>query len=104
MAVTPASFLLDFGQFDGTEPKRIEGALRRAALQAGPAFGVHRDAAIGWLAAHYLATDPRNENMAHVKGMPGTTIYEQEYLKLVRAARPVGTTSRDPNTAPGDVP
>lgn len=104
MAVTVASFLLDFGQFDGTDEKRVQSAIRRASLQAGPDFGVHRDSAIGWLTAHYLATDPRNENMAQVKGMPGTTIYEQEYLKLVRAARPVGTTSRDPNVPPGDVP
>jgi hypothetical protein len=97
MAVTSQSFLDSFSQFGGgaARIKQIEIAITRASNVAGPAFGDMRDQAIEWLTAHYLSIDPNNENMAQVKGMPATTTYEQEYLKLVRACRPVGPYGTD---------
>jgi hypothetical protein len=97
MALTVETFLEDFPQFKGTKDpdKRIGNALRTAYLHAGEALGEFQDEAAGYYAAHLLATNPANENMAMVKGHPGTSIYLVQFDNIVRVARPIGTTSGD---------
>jgi hypothetical protein len=101
MPLTVETFLVRFPQFDKMKngDEKIGAALASAYSRCGEAFGALQDEAAGYLAAHMIATNPANENMAMVKGLPGTSIYYVEYLRLVEAARPLGTTS-GPTTPP----
>lgn len=99
MALTVDTFLEVFPQFTGLKngETRIGAALKQAYLHAGEALGEFQDEAAGYYAAYVLSTNPANENMAMIKGLPGANLYKLQFDTIIRTGRPIGTTSGDPN-------
>lgn len=81
MAVSIATFLVQYPEFSETDTNHVQAALDQAALETPAA--VHDDNAdkvIMLRTAHALAMGPAGSN-ARVEGQPGETTYSLELRK-----------------------
>lgn len=82
MAVTRATFIVQFPEFTNTSVSLVNAMLAAAALEIdAEVWGDKADQGQMYLAAHKLALSPFGNN-AEVQG--GTTLYKGHYDALVR--------------------
>ena len=85
MAVTYASFILEFAEFDALPQTLVEAKIADAQLlKSEAAFGPLYDIAVKYTAANLLSMTPEGENMA-LKNDAGENIYTMAYDREVRA-------------------
>jgi hypothetical protein len=88
MAVSRASFLARFPEFEPAPPLMIDEAIAEAVTRVDSGvWGNKTDAGVRWRAAHLLAISPFGQQ-ARLVSKDGSTTYGKEHARLMREVTP----------------